>query len=74
MLEIVETNAAAILTITILWSSITWMLTYWVMSQRHNRVVEDYEDVIDFLNIYCDELHVEINNLNRELTHIIEGV
>jgi hypothetical protein len=44
------------------------------MSQRHNRVVEDYEDVIDFLNIYCDELHVEINNLNRELTHIIEGV
>lgn len=74
MFEPITTNAAGILTIITLWCTLTWVVTYYIMSERRKAVVRDYESAIEFLDIYCDELHVTINNLNRELTHIIEGV
>jgi hypothetical protein len=70
MLTIVETNAAAILTIIILWCLLTWMLTYWVMSERRRKAVAERDDTIDFLDIYCDELHLYINDLKTELDSI----
>ena len=55
MLTIVETNAAAILVVIGLWCSLTWMLTFWVMSQRRAVVEKDYVETIDFLNTYIEE-------------------
>ena len=67
MFEPVTTNAAGILTIIILWCTLTWIVTYYIMSTRRNKKVQVLDDTIEFLNIYCDELHLYINDLMNKL-------
>lgn len=65
MFEPVTTNPAGILTIIILWCLLTWMLTYYIMSERHRKAMAERDDTIEFLNIYCDELHLLIDDFNK---------
>lgn len=53
MLEIVETNAAAILTMIALWSTVTWAFTYMYMANKQQKK----QEVIDFLDTYIEECH-----------------
>ena len=54
MLETISTNGATILTIIVLWSTLTWAVTYLYMSRRVtelNKYIDwmefEYGDVID---------------------------
>jgi hypothetical protein len=70
MFTIIETNAAAILTIIILWSMLAWLVTYWVMFMRFRNRESEFGDTIDFMNEYCDELHAHIQTLKAELDSV----
>jgi hypothetical protein len=52
MFEIVTTNGAAIATITVLWSTLTWAVTYMYMTEKIRRK----DEVIQFLDIYIEEV------------------
>lgn len=62
MFDIVTTNGAAIMTIIVLWVTITWMVTYVYMGQK----VEDLQNRIDVLDWYCHESDREIRQLTKE--------
>lgn len=64
MLETVTTNGASILTILVMWSTITWMLTYAYMGRK----VTDLRARIDVLDWYCYESDIEIEKLLAEKT------
>jgi hypothetical protein len=51
MLDSVTTNGASIFVLILLWSSLTWAVTYLYM----NRKVRDFENKIDVLDWYCYE-------------------
>lgn len=63
MLEIVETNAAAILMMIALWCTVTWALTYMYMTNK----LQKKQEVIDFLDIYIEEIHADTNNLRNHI-------
>ena len=65
MFEPVTTNPAGILTIITLWCLLTWMLTYYIMSERRRKATAERDDTIEFLNIYCDELHLLIDDYKK---------
>lgn len=66
MLETVTTNGASILTILVMWSTITWMLTYVYMGRK----VADLRARIEVLDWYCYESDVTIDDLNAQLEFI----
>ena len=50
MFETVTTNAAGLLTIILLWSTLVWLSTYMYMSERIRRE----EETVRFLDEYMD--------------------
>jgi hypothetical protein len=59
MFETVATNFAAIATMIVLWSTVTWAITYMYMTEKIRRK----DEVIDFLNIYIDESEQHYGNV-----------
>lgn len=75
MFETVTTNGAAILTMILLWSTITWVFTYMYMSEKIRRK----DEVIKFLDIYIEEdqtyidmLRGHIEETERQFGHVID--
>ena len=62
LLEPVTTNAAGVLVIVVLWSSLTWMVTYLVMSRKR----DDAQYIIDALDSYIHESDKEMEFLVQE--------
>lgn len=63
MLEVVETNAAAILMLIALWCTVTWAFTYMYMANK----LKKKQEVIDFLNMYIEEIHADSNRLKDRI-------
>ena len=63
MLEIVETNAAAILMMIALWCTVTWAFTYMYITNR----LQKKQEVIDFLDMYIEEIHADNKNLRNRI-------
>ena len=70
MLEVVETNAAAILTIIILWCTLTWAITYWVMSSK----ARAKKEVVDFLDMYIEEQDEFMRNQQKEIASLLNEI
>jgi hypothetical protein len=67
MFETVVTNGAAIITIMVLWSTLTWVVTYVYMSEkirRKNETIECLDEYIDQDQILIDKLR-ESNDLMK---------
>ena len=79
LFETVVTNGAAILTMIVLWSVVTWAVTYIYMSRK----VSDLEYKVEVLDWYIYETDQELNLMIEEragkdeyiahLKRIIEG-
>ena len=79
MFESVTTNGAAILTMIVLWSVVTWAVTYMYMSRK----IFDLEYKVEVLDWYIYETDQELNLMIEEragkdeyiahLKSIIEG-
>jgi hypothetical protein len=70
MFEVVETNAAGILTIIMLWSTLTWVITYWVMSNK----VRAKKEVVDFLDMYIEEQDEFTKNQQKEIALLLNEI
>lgn len=70
MFEVVETNAAGILTIIILWCTLTWIVTYWVMSSK----IQARKEVADFLEMYIEEQDEFIKNQQKEIALLLNQI
>lgn len=68
MLEVVETNAAAILMMIALWCTVTWAFTYIYMANK----LQKKQEVIEFLDIYIEEIHADNDNLRNNIKWQVE--
>lgn len=75
MFETITTNAAGVLTIILLWSTVVWASTYMYMSEKIRRKGE----TIRFLDHYIerceddyDALRQELEHIEREFGHVID--
>lgn len=63
MLEPVVTNGAAILMIVVLWSTLVWVVTYMVMSEK----LRDRDQRIEVLDWYCNDSDRHARKLMAEI-------
>ena len=63
MMEAITTNGASILTILVLWSTITWAVTYIYMAKK----VDDKDYVIGYLDEYIEQTETYLDVLRAEM-------
>lgn len=66
MFEPVTTNAAAILTLILLWSALTGMIVYAVLKTRH-------EKVVNFLDTYIEISDRQWKEMQDRYGHLIDN-
>jgi hypothetical protein len=75
MFETVTTNAAGIATIIVLWSTVTWAITYLYMSEkirRKDETIRFLDDYIEADQTYMDLLREHIRDLEKDYGHVID--
>lgn len=75
MFETVTTNAAGILTIIVLWSTLVWLSTYMYMSEKIRRKNETIKFLDRYIDLCEDDIRQETEKnqaIEREFGHIID--